>query len=129
MSNRINKALCAAALCALVSAAPAAAQSTHARDAITGESLVQAGFTTAQEGLYLLRPSVRQGRAAPAIDGTGKPEPVIYLDGVRVEEWTLQSVHREELETMRYVDPTSANLRYGMGHQGGAIVVTTRRGR
>lgn len=129
MSIRIKLAAGALALSGLISVAPAAAQDHNSsRDVISGETLAVSGFTTAFEGLYLLRPSIRQGRAAPAIDGTGKPDPVVYLDGVRVESWTLQSVQREELETMRYVDPTTANLRYGLGHQGGAIVVTTRRG-
>jgi len=42
---------------------------------------------------------------------------------------TLRDVHPMDVESMEYMNASSATIRYGTGHTGGALIVNTRFGR
>ena len=92
---------------------------------VTAEDISLSGGSTALDGVFLLNPGIQTGRAMPELDTGRRPLPVVYLDGARVDYDTLRSVAVIEIEEMRYLDPTEAQMRYGLNHQGGAIVVQT----
>jgi tetratricopeptide (TPR) repeat protein len=52
-----------------------------------------------------------------------RDQPVVYADGART---TLDRYQADEIESIQYLDPLDAERRYGTGHSGGAIIVTTR---
>ncbi|MDE0898445.1 MAG: hypothetical protein OSA81_05455 [Longimicrobiales bacterium] len=75
-------------------------------------------------GIQRLRPRWLQSRAG---SGAGDP-PVLYVDGARRGATTdLATMRVAEVEQMNYMSASDATTRYGTGHGGGAIQVTTRR--
>jgi hypothetical protein len=95
---------------------------------ITAQDIALRGGQTAMDGVRLLYPGFLTGRAGATLQTQSRPLPLVYLDGARVDFSTLERIDREDVEKMEYVKPIDAQMRYGNGHQGGAIVVTTRRG-
>lgn len=58
----------------------------------------------------------------------GLEAPVLYVDGTRrgsADE--LRFLRADEIEVMEYMSPSDATTRYGTGHTGGAILVTSIR--
>jgi hypothetical protein len=76
------------------------------------------------DALQALRPRFLASRGP---DGTRLP--VVYLDGVRMLGGTaeLRTIQTDHVSQVRYLSASEANLRYGMGHTAGAIVVALRR--
>lgn len=78
--------------------------------------------------------------AAPGRDATGgsssmgstrnteAPKPVLYVDGTKVGDMMLmRDIQTLTVAEVRYLDPTKAGTDLGLGHEGGAIVVKTRK--
>jgi outer membrane receptor protein involved in Fe transport len=58
----------------------------------------------------------------------GGSEPVLYVDGVRRANFRdLSTMQTTDIEQIEYMSGSDASTRYGTGHGGGAIMVTTRR--
>jgi outer membrane receptor protein involved in Fe transport len=58
----------------------------------------------------------------------GGSEPVLYVDGVRRADFRdLSTMQTTDIERIEYMGASDASTRYGTGHVGGAILVTTRR--
>jgi hypothetical protein len=54
--------------------------------------------------------------------------PVLYVDGGRRGGVTdLRSLRPAEIAQMDYMSASDATTRFGTGHSGGAVLVTTRR--
>ena len=54
----------------------------------------------------------------------------LYVDGARRSNVRdLESMRSTEIEQMEYLSANDATTRYGTGHTGGAIMVTSRRSR
>lgn len=67
-----------------------------------------------------LRPRWLQSRAGDVVQ--------LYIDGSRrTNVRDLQSMRIAEVEQMEYMSASDATTRYGTGHAGGAILLTTRR--
>ena len=89
---------------------------------VSSTNIVQAGGSTAYDGVELLRPAFLTGRTLQL--------PAVYVDGVPFPDVeTLRHIRVHDVQTMHYLDASTATIRYGIGHQGGAIVVTTQTGR
>ena len=74
-----------------------------------------------------LRPRRLRAGATPAMGGSDRAGPVVYLDGVRVG--TLEELRRlraDAVAEMEYLSPSDATNRFGTNHDTGAILVTTR---
>lgn len=70
-----------------------------------------------------LRPRWLQSRA-----GTGGEPPVLYVDGARRGSINdLTSMRSSNLQQLEYMSASDATTRYGTGHGGGAVMVTSRR--
>lgn len=97
---------------------------------VTGSDVREAGGRSALDGVRLLiRPPSMTGRAPATFRNPLGDPPVVYLDGVRLTDIrTLDQIHYTTLKSMRFLDASSASIRYGTNHFGGALVVTTHRG-
>ncbi len=50
--------------------------------------------------------------------------PVVYVDGMKTgEPDVLKGIATKNVEEVRYLTPTKAEMDYGLGHEGGAILV------
>ena len=100
-------------------ARPAGATSNR----IVLEEIQDLSQMTGLQAIERLRPRWLQARA-----GTGGEPPVLYVDGSRRSSINdLQSMRTSDLEQMEYMSASDATTRFGTGHGGGAIMVTTRR--
>lgn len=89
------------------------------RDAITREEITGSSATTAYEAVRLLRPAFLRSR--------GGESPVLYVDGVyRGDLRGMEQIPAATVREIRYLDSTDATMRYGTGHTGGAVLVTTQ---
>ena len=62
--------------------------------------------------------------------GQRTPQPVVYLQGIRhgfVD--TLRNMNVDQVAEVTFVDAIDAPARYGMGHDGGVILVALDRTR
>jgi hypothetical protein len=83
---------------------------------------------TAYEAVRLIRPQWLRTRGVSSF--SGEPDPIIvYVDNVRFgEAESLLSLSLPNVEEIERIDATSATQRWGTGHSGGVLAVTTRRG-
>ena len=126
------------------------------RNLIAREELLQAAdkFTDLYQAIRSLRPhfltvnnrGVRTsgvGEGAPKpytkegttrATGTGgssnmNPVPMVYVDGRKSgEPDILKGLLTRDIDEVRYLTPNDAGMEYGLGHEGGAIVVKTFSG-
>lgn len=89
---------------------------------ITAEELANYTSLTCFEVVQRLRPRWLQRRGS-------EQNPVVYQDGNRVgtAEDVLHGMSVTAIESMKYLNASDATTRYGTGHGGGVIEVTTRR--
>ena len=73
--------------------------------------------------------AVQRLRAAWLRPRVNTPSPVLYVDGARRGPATteLGFMRTSEIERLEYMSSNDATTRYGVGHVGGAILVTTIR--
>jgi hypothetical protein len=94
---------------------------------ITREMVEQTHVSTAFELVQNVRPRWLQDRGPTSLDGSRTPVQ-IYLDGSRYGgPEALQAISLDAIEEMRYLGAADATTRFGTGHGGGVILVTTRR--
>ena len=97
---------------------------------LTADEIAEAAVFTAAEAIQQLRPQWLHTRSSPSAGLYSNPDgdpPKVYLDGIRMDSLReLERIRADAVEEMRYMSPTDATNRYGTGHSGGAILVTTR---
>jgi len=60
----------------------------------------------------------------PRTMGTVVALPVVYLDGMKMgDPETLKGIVTRNVDEVRYLSPGKAEMEYGLGHEGGAILV------
>jgi len=94
---------------------------------ITREQLLRTGASNADDAVRMLRPSFLRAHGNATMRDPGGVPPVLYLDDTRlggIEH--LRDIDIEHVLEIRYVDAIEATTRFGQGHTGGAILVTTR---
>lgn len=96
---------------------------------LTEEQLQEGNHFTAFEAVRSLRPSWLRERPMSISNPEGA-EVVVYVDGVRMAAGleSLRQLRTDTIVRMEYMTPSDATTRFGTGHVGGAILVTTRRG-
>lgn len=75
----------------------------------------------AYQAIQRLRPRWLQTR--------GTTNPMLYVDGVQrgTNLGELRSIRVADVQQMQYLSANDASTRFGTGHGGGAILLTTRR--
>jgi hypothetical protein len=96
------------------------------RNLITVDEIQTRDFNTAHDIVWSLRPSwLRTEDRSGAYGGTITPL-LVYVDGSRVGDVDfLKQIPATNVTTMRYLNPSEANTRFGTGHAGGVIIVNT----
>lgn len=96
---------------------------------LTEEQIRDTNLQTAFDVVRSLRPSWLRERPSSLMNPEGA-EVVVYVDGVRMATGidSLRQIRSDNVTRMEFMTPNDATTRYGTGHFGGAILVTTRRG-
>ncbi len=121
-------AIVAAALIGLAGCGPHA---THAapqnRNLITADEIARSNASNAMEAVERLRPSFLRTRGAQSMQNSEPPTPIVYVDGMRYGTLqTLSTIPALSILSIEYMNAIDASQRFGMGHEGGAIVINTR---
>lgn len=98
-------------------------------DLITQEQIEANSFETALDIVRSLRPSWLRNRPS-SINNPEAGEVEVYVDGVRMIGGpdSLRQLRAETVRQLQFMTPSDATTRFGTGHAGGAILVTTHRG-
>jgi hypothetical protein len=104
---------------------PSPTQRTGLYAPITLEEIQASHATNGYDLLRALRPNWLQARGQTRVGGYDQV--VVYMNMVRmggVE--TLRNVNAVDVRVVEFMDARRAMLRFGSGHEGGVIVVSTR---
>ncbi len=94
---------------------------------LTADEIAEVAVTTAYEALERYRPQWLRSRASPTFNNPNASPPVLYLDGIRLDDISeLGGIRADVVERMEYLSPSDATNRFGTNHNGGAILITTR---
>lgn len=82
----------------------------------------------AYEVIEFLRPKYLAPRTQSSISrGVIQAEPIVYLNNVRFGTISeLYNIYYEQITEIKYLKGREANHRFGFGHEGGAILISTR---
>jgi len=121
-------AILAAALLTLAACSPKSARVTpQDRNLITADEIAKSNATNAFEAVERLRPAFLRTRGSQSLQNQEPPTPMIYVDGMRYGPLqTLASVPTLGIVSIQYLTAIEATQRYGLGNEGGAIMITTR---
>lgn len=94
---------------------------------ITSDEIARSNASTALEAVERLRPAFLTTRGPTSIQNPSPPTPIIYLDGIRYGATPiLATIPALGIATIEYLPPIEAGMRFGLGHDGGAILVATK---
>ena len=120
----------------LVGALPLSACSTKrterrpvlSRNILTSAEIDKTNAVSALDAVRSLRPHFLNTRGSQSIQDPTPIQPVVYLDGMRLgPPSTMAMINASSVMTIEYISSIEASSRFGLGHQGGAILVSTRR--
>lgn len=98
--------------------------------AIQVDDIVSVSATNAYDIVRQLRRGWLISRGPISVSDPRPAYPTVYMDGVEVGELDfLRSIAASDVAEIDFLSTQESNLRYGSGHFGGIILVTTRRGR
>jgi hypothetical protein len=116
-----------AAGCAPHSAGTASAPSTRSRNTLLADEMKTVDVATAYDAIARLRPSWLRSRGPISVQQPGAGQVVAYVDGLRVGGAdALARVPASAVVQMEFLSGPDATTRFGVGHDGGAILVRTR---
>ncbi len=91
------------------------------------QSLANVPLRTAYDVIQYLRPQFLRQRGTTSGTASGPAMPVVYVNGMRYGGVrSLKNIFTEQVLEIRYLSPSDATTRFGIGHTGGAILVTTK---
>lgn len=95
---------------------------------ITLEELERVNASNLYDAVNRLRPQFLRSRGVTSMQDPNPPRAVVYLDGQRVGGIDfLERMSPMGVISVRFMTPVDASSRYGLNHDGGAIMVSTRR--
>ena len=105
-------------------------------DLITEDQIVRSKATNAYEVIATISPKMFTAHGAATTRGDQPPTPgrqalpvLVYIDNVKVGPVDeLKTLGKVDLKEIRYLSPRAATDRWGEGHPGGVIFVTTIQG-
>jgi len=91
---------------------------------VFGEELTATLQPDLYEAIATCRPALLQTR-----DARGRV-PALYVDGIRMPQFDfLRDIPLTEVSAVEFMSAPDATTRYGIGHDVGALLVWTKRGR
>lgn len=111
------------------SSSAASGRRSSARDArtLSSEEIRQSASANLYEVIRARRPEwlIKRGQTSINLEG----DIVVYVDNVALGgPETLRGIDVQSVQVVRFLSASEAQMRYGVGHMHGAIVVTTRTG-
>lgn len=97
------------------------------RSIITAEEIASLNVSSAWEAIQHLRPDFLRSRGTVSIRNPNAQYPVVYVNGMRaggLDE--LRSVRAGDVQNIRFISASDATTRWGTGHAGGVIEITTK---
>ena len=99
----------------------------QSRNLITADEIAKSNASNAYDAVERLRPAFLQTRGPQSIQNTAPPTPMVYVDGMRYGALqSLMSLPTISIISIQYLNALDATQRFGMGNDGGAILVTTK---
>ena len=114
-----------AAGCASSSSASGRRSGVRDTRVLTAEELRQSSAANMYEVIRAYRPEwlIKRGQTSINLEG----DIVVYVDNVALGgPESLRSIDVQSVQSARFMSASEAQMRYGVGHMHGAIVVTTR---
>ncbi len=112
----------------LVACVGRARQTGPGRDVLTAEEIASVPATNIYDVVRRLRPQWLRQRSSGTPSDPVPVRPMVYVDGVpQGRVGVLRDYRREGVIRMEFLGPSDATNRFGTGHSGGAILVTTGR--
>lgn len=107
---------------------PHAGESNIITETEIKEALEKRPILNALELITYLRPKYLAPRTQPSVNrGIIQVEPVVYINNSRFGQIAeLQNIGAQQIVKIEYLKGTEATYRLGLGHEGGAILVSTR---
>lgn len=95
---------------------------------ITEEQIADLSVSDAYEVLQRLRPTWLRSRGRSSLAHHEDAQPVVYLDSMRYGSVdVLRRINVESIQQIEFLHARDATTRFGSGHSGGAIMVSTGR--
>lgn len=92
------------------------------------EEFADLAYSDAYEIVARLRPRWMRGRGFSTLQSQDSGLPVVYRDGRFLGELELlRDIDFGAVERMEFIGASDSTTRFGTGHLGGVILVTTRR--
>jgi len=119
--------------CASGGATSGASHSNRSRDFIPEAEITSRArdATNALQIIELLRPEMLRSRGVSSPAPTAKPDesfPRVYVDDIAFGNInTLSNLSTLSIKEIRFINAQNATTRWGTGHTGGVILVTTKK--
>ncbi len=98
-------------------------------DQLTSSDLVVRDYDNVLDAIRALRPNWLRDRGQISLTRPSAGQVIIYMDGTRVGGPDfLRRVQVHDVSLLRYLNASDATNRFGTGHAGGVIMVTTKTG-
>ncbi len=108
----------------------ASSQTSRSRETgnlITQDEIVAANAGNVYEVIQRLRPQFLRTRGSVSIRDATPPRPVVYVDGMQYGSLdVLWQFPASRIQTIEYIPARDATTRWGSGHMGGVIMLTTK---
>ena len=102
-------------------------QASRNRSIITQEEILESSARDAYHAVQLLRPDWLRSRGSQSVRNTAPTSVVVYIDGQRYGGPTaLEQFRTGSFKELRYYTASEATSRWGTGHGGGVIYLSTR---
>ena len=109
-------------------APPSGTRAARVTNVITRQELAASVAQNAYDAIQNLRPSYLRTRGTQTFDPTVSTQAAVYLDEQRYGDITaLKSMLLDNIEEIRYLNPSAATSMYGTNHTAGVIAVITRK--
>lgn len=106
---------------------PGTQSSTRDRTMLSQEEIKESSARDAYHAVQLLRPDWLRSRGAVSMRDPTPAQVVVYVDGQRYGGATsLEQFRMGSFKELRYYSGSEATSRWGTGHAGGVIYLTTR---
>ena len=122
-----NFVLVVAALVSLACGSKAPRVPAPDRNLITADEIAKSNGSTAYEVVERLRPAFLRTRGSQSIQNPTPLSPIVYLDGMRYGPVSsLAQIPAMGIVSIQYMNAVDASQRFGLGNEGGAILVATK---
>ena len=97
-----------------------------ARTVILEEEILDSGARNAYDLVQTRRPQWLRVRGNQSMSNPSEESPTVYFDNTRMgSSDALRSISLAAVQSVRFMSPAQANLRWGVGNSHGAIVIST----